>query len=595
MQIPVGLLLLACGLLFSWLTPTRGYHDLNYLPELAVVLSAAAAALVTRQGVSGPVRVSVWPAMLMLWPLCMVLLTLARRLPVYPEMLVAPVVACVAGLLLIGVLDQARAAGQALQCDRILRGTVLTGAVLTAATVLVQARLLPDPTGWVILPPVGIVPFSNFHQRNLAALLMSMGIAALWHLAGVLGGPARWLLGTLGTLVLTLALALTQSRAGVLLPVIGLLCLGPLAQQRADRVAVLARWLGPVLTVVACQILVAWVLQHGPGGAIAPGTHLGGQRLAEGEGLAMRWQIILHGLRQWLDHPVLGGGWGSHPGWLYLHAEQLPWPRYSTHTHNLVTQLLGETGLLGLLPLAAVFGALAGWILRPRTGQANAAPPAFPAAAPHLAFVVVLLLHSMVEYPLWNTYFLLPFVWSVVRLAHGRAPALEWTAGRLSTALRLGGVTLLVGSGVLLWGLMGAIDERLAAQARHAQAGRVDTPPIPVAGQGFFADVVRYADPVTDSRLAVLRRPLGERLALAAPMDWILERLAVDQALAGDAAASATSYVRLCAMYRHRCASVLARLETLSGQAALFVQVRAEVLRRVGVRRPDDYDLPLMR
>lgn len=590
--IPVGLLLLACGLLFAWLTPTRGHHDLNYLPELAVVLSAAAAALVTRPRVSGPVRVSAWPAMLMLWPLCMVLLTLARRVSVYPELLVAPVVACMAGLLLIGVLDQAQAAGQALQGDRILRGTVLTGAVLTAATVLVQARLLPDPTGWVILPPVGIVPFSNFYQRNLAALLMSMGLAALWHLAGARDGAARWLLGTLGTLVLTLALALTQSRAGVLLPVVGLLCLRPLAQGHTDRAAVLARWLGPVLIVVACQLLVAWALQHGPGATIAPGAHLGLQRLAEGEGLAMRWQIMLHGLRQWLDHPVLGGGWGSHPGWLYLHAEQLPWPRYSTHTHNLVTQWLGETGLLGLLPLAAAFGALAGWILRPHAGQTDAVPPA---AAPHLAFVALLLLHSMVEYPLWNTCFLLPFVWSLTRLAQGRAPAPAWTTDRLSTALRLGGATLLVGGGVLLWGLMGAIDERLAAQARHAQAGRIDTPPVPAAGHGFFSDVVRYADPVTDSRVAVLRRPLGERLALAAPMDWVLERLAVDQALTGDSAAAATSYVRLCAMYRHRCPEALARLEALSGQAALFVPIRAEVLRRVGARRPDDYDLPLMR
>lgn len=578
----LALALLAAGLLAAWLAPTRGHHDLNYLPELYVTLAIGAMAVVAAGvRVTGPLRVSVLPMLVLGWLLGCVILTLLRGVAVYPELLAAPVMALGASLLLVTALDRLHAAGQQALSDRVFCGTVLAGALLTAWTVLVQARLLPDMVGWVIVPPIGTVPFSNFYQRNLGALLMSLGVVALWGRHAAAPSVGSWCVRMAGTLVLAFALALTQSRAGVVLPLLGVLCLG------------LGRWRGamvPVLSVAVCQGLVLWVLQHGVVAGTAAEAHLGVQRLAAGEGLSMRLQIMLHGLRQWSDHPVWGGGWGSHPGWLYLHAEHLPWPRYSTHAHQLVSQLLGETGLLGFLPVAAAGLVMAARVLRQRPWQTD------PHAALHVAVVVVLLAHSMVEYPLWNTYFLIPFLWSLVRLtgaASAASSGTEWAQETVARCLRWGGVAFLAAGGLLLWGLLGVVDERLLAQARYTSAGRQVAPS--VLGSSYFSDVIRYADPVTDSRVAVLRRPLGERLAATAPMDWILERLAIDQALVGDAAASATTFVRLCAMYRHRCPDVLARLEALAGRAALFVPVWAEVLPRVRARQQDDYDLPLMR
>jgi len=578
-----ALLLFALGLLAAWLAPTRGHHDLNYLPDLYAVLAVAAMAVAAAcVRVAGPVRVSVLPALLLGWLLICIVLTLLRGVAVYPELLVAPVVALVACLLLVGALDRLRAAGQQVLGDRVFGGTMLAGALLTAWTVLVQARLLPDVGGWVIVPPVGTVPFSNFYQRNLGALLMSLGLAVLW--AWRLAVPTVWIrcVQMVGTLMLALALALTQSRAGVVLPLLGVVCIG------------LGRWRSvvvPVLSVVVCQGLVLWALQHGVAAQTgAAGVHLGTQRLAEGEGLSMRLQIMLHGLQQWADHPVMGGGWGSHPGWLYLNAEHLSWPRYSTHTHQLVSQLLGETGLLGFLPVVSLFLVMAVRILRQRPWQTDSH------ALLHVAVVVVLLAHSMVEYPLWNTCFLMPFVWSLVRLVDMASPGIDCAERSVARCLRWGGVVLLATGGLLLWGLLGVVDERLLAQTRYAHANHADQQVVPpVLGGSFFSDVIRYADPVTDTRIAVLRRPLGERLAAAAPMDWILERLAIDQALTGNPAASATTLVRLCAMYRHRCPEVLARLEALSRQAPLFVPIRAEVLSRTGARPREDYDLPLLR
>jgi len=96
------------------------------------------------------------------------------------------------------------------------------------------------------------------------------------------------------------------------------------------------------------------------------------------------------------------------------------------HTHNIVLQLLVELGLpLGLV----VIGAL-GWALWRLVAQAlrpvDAAPPgAIGAAGARVLLYMVLLvgLHSLLEYPLWYAYFLLPTLafWGLGLAADGGA------------------------------------------------------------------------------------------------------------------------------------------------------------------------------
>lgn len=75
------------------------------------------------------------------------------------------------------------------------------------------------------------------------------------------------------------------------------------------------------------------------------------------------------------------------------------------HTHNLPLQLLVELGL----PLGGVLLTLLLWAL----WRAFAAPAAASAALQRCAamFVLMIGVHSLLEYPLWYAYFLLPLAW----------------------------------------------------------------------------------------------------------------------------------------------------------------------------------------
>jgi O-antigen ligase len=101
-----------------------------------------------------------------------------------------------------------------------------------------------------------------------------------------------------------------------------------------------------------------------------------------------------------MQFPMLGVGFGQF-GW--HHFEMLPLLQadnirgYYNNAHNLVFQLAAETGIAGLLALFASFGI---WIHGLRRVQ--------PSASHWWGYAVlgVLTIHSLLEYPLWYTYFL---------------------------------------------------------------------------------------------------------------------------------------------------------------------------------------------
>jgi hypothetical protein len=578
--------LMALGWLAAWLTPTRGIYDLNLLPDLMAVAGVFAAALVAglAAGPDGPRpwRVS-WPALaLAAVPALAAVLTLARGVLAHPEWLVAPLMAAAAGALTVLLADLAARHDRAAALDRLLARTLVAGALLTAWTVFAQARWVPALSGLVIMPPPEIAPFSNFYQRNLGALMMALGAAML--VAGARGArPAGQAARLLAWVALALAIALTASRAGAVL-----LVAGTVAARAGGPGSSLPRLIGAgvaaALLAWGAEQVVAAVSAH------ATASPSAARRLVEGEGLAMRLQIMAHGLRQWLDHPLLGGGWGSHPAWLLEHAAGLPWPRYSTHTHQLFTQLLGETGLAGVLPLLGVLLVWARRVIGARAWRAG------PQAAGHGAVLLLLGLHSMVEFPLWHAGFLLPWFWSFARLwqiaAPGTTPRGEADAARppVRLAMTAGALGLAASAGLAIFLL-----DRIDLRHEVVTARRADRPMPSIDGHTYFSDVLRYADPVTDSARARWRRELGERLARTSPQDWILTRLAIDQWLDGDPRAAEDTWVRACAMYRHRCDAILAELEALSARVPDLGPVRTRVLERLASRPAQDYDLRLFR
>lgn len=164
-------------------------------------------------------------------------------------------------------------------------------------------------------------------------------------------------------------------------------------------------------------------------------TFGGQQRLAEGDISGSRFRIWADALQLIAAHPWTGVGWGN-----FNFAWSLtPFPNRHTaffdHTHNLPLQLAVELGV----PMALLICGLLLWALWQAWQRALAADPAASAAGRCAVMMIVLIgLHSLLEYPLWYAYFLLPtaFVWG---FALGLPPARRGTPTSQQASKRVSG------------------------------------------------------------------------------------------------------------------------------------------------------------
>jgi hypothetical protein len=206
------------------------------------------------------------------------------------------------------------------------------------------------------------------------------------------------------------AVVLTASRTGLV--GVALLALWGLADRRLSRSS---RWLliaTPVMYAIAWWGMAWWA-------QAAEQTFGGQQRLAEGDISGSRFRVWADALQLIAAHPWTGVGWGN-----FNFAWSLtPFPNRHTaffdHTHNLPLQLAVELGV----PMALLICGLLLWGLWQAWRRALAAAPAASAAGRCAVMMIVLIgLHSLLEYPLWYAYFLLPtaFVWG---FALGLPPA----------------------------------------------------------------------------------------------------------------------------------------------------------------------------
>ena len=212
-----------------------------------------------------------------------------------------------------------------------------------------------------------------------------------------------WGLGALSMALFIWAVVLTASRTGLV--GVALLALWGLADRRLSRPARGLLLATPLLYAAAWWGMAWWA-------QASDHTFGGQQRLAEGDVSGSRFRIWTDALQLIAQHPWTGVGWGN-----FNFAWSLtPFPQRHTaffdHTHNLPLQLAVELGL----PLALVICALLLWALWQAGRRALAATGAASAAGRCALMMVLLIgLHSLLEYPLWYAYFLLPtaFAWGL--------------------------------------------------------------------------------------------------------------------------------------------------------------------------------------
>jgi hypothetical protein len=147
------------------------------------------------------------------------------------------------------------------------------------------------------------------------------------------------------------------------------------------------------------------------------------------------------------QQPWLGVGWGEFNfAWTLTPFPDRP-VAFFDHTHNLPLHLLVELGIpLGLAVLALMLHALwIAWRAARVAAPADAAPGEALLRPAAFAMVLLILVHSLLEYPLWYAYYLLPaaFAFGVCLAAPPAAspPARDGHA----RALLIGAVALMLG------------------------------------------------------------------------------------------------------------------------------------------------------
>jgi O-antigen ligase len=276
-------------------------------------------------------------------------------------------------------------------------GWVLAG-VLNSAIAIVQVFAPAWPDGdWIARSGVPGRAVGNLRQPNhLSSLLLwsTMALACLMQMRR-LGRRTTMALMVL----LVFGVVLTASRTGV----IGVLLLtawGLLDKRLARDVRVLLVCT-PLIYAAGWFVTSEWA-------AMAHATFGGEKRLAEADLSASRFRIWSDTLALIRANPWFGVGFGEFNfAWSLSEMPHRP-VAFFDHTHNLPLQLVVELGL----PLGLALTALLIWSLwhAARRGLQTSGDAG---VAARCACMMLLLigLHSQLEYPLWYSYFLLPAAW----------------------------------------------------------------------------------------------------------------------------------------------------------------------------------------
>ncbi|HEX5126443.1 MAG TPA: Wzy polymerase domain-containing protein [Rhodocyclaceae bacterium] len=231
----------------------------------------------------------------------------------------------------------------------------------------------------------------------------------LW--LGMMSGLYLWLQGRLSSwfalvfaTVFCFFSALSASRA-VLLYTVAVPILALVYWRKSDREE--RSRIGYAVAILAAISIVAqvWVSVGGAGKLLGVASSLG--RLNDAGSNTQRlfdWSVAL---RTSLQHPLLGSGAGTFAWQTALHSIGLPPAsvvRIGENAHNTILNFAAE---FGLLFTAALLVFIALWMRRRLREQPTLEN--FWA----LGILAVIGAHSMVEYPLWYTYFLVPFGFAI--------------------------------------------------------------------------------------------------------------------------------------------------------------------------------------
>ncbi len=392
-----SLILIGLAWVVPFLQPYHGYPLVSFHSEwLAFALGLGAAVALARKESWRDTTVP----MISLAPLGLIMLLglqlLLGRVP-YPEQaLTATLYLAWSTLLMLLAHVLKRELGLA-SIAETLSWFVLGGGLLSVLAGLLQHYQLYPALDFMIMPKVSRAVYGNLGQPNHYAAHVTLGLASTAFLYG--RGRLPGILAAPCVALFLFVLALSGSRSAWLdlgaITVLALLLRRCLHDAPSRRLAVCTLWLVPAF-VAAQWVATLPVLQPEKGVIL---TSL--QRLFEtASGIEARLQLAREAWRMFLEAPVLGAGFGQfswhHFLWSPPADSAAAWGMFN-HAHNLVLQLMAETGLAGA---GLVVGAALYWIAGLRRIALSLEWWWV------LASLAVIAIHSMLEYVLWYSYFL---------------------------------------------------------------------------------------------------------------------------------------------------------------------------------------------
>ncbi|MEO5883583.1 MAG: Wzy polymerase domain-containing protein [Caldimonas sp.] len=353
-------------------------------------------------------------------------------------------------------------------------GLVVAG-ITSSAIGLIQvlAPHLADGD-WIAHASIAGRATGNVRQPNhLSSLLLWSVVAVIWlGEARVIYREIAWMLALLFIEVIVLS----ASRTG-LLGMAALMGWG-LLDRRLSRATRIMLFCSPLAYLALWGLTSVW--SHRTGMAF------GGEARLSGSGLYVsysRYKIWWNSLALIAQHPWLGVGVGEFNFvWTLTPFPDRP-VAFFDHAHNLMLQFAVELGI----PLTLLLLGLMGYALwqAMRNAVADGREPGAKFPMQRAAFVMVMMAatHSLLEYPLWYSYFLLPATFAFGLCLERTDPRDQALAaadrGTVTRPLVLAPMLLILATTLALWDYMrvaiifappadaAPLDKRIAA-GRHS-------------------------------------------------------------------------------------------------------------------------------
>lgn len=299
--------------------------------------------------------------------------------------------------LLLGATISAQPQGaaklsQALATTHWLAG--LVSVILATLQLLGKETLFPDLI--MQMPHEGAIrPYANLGQPNQLALLFCLGLAANWWLYQANKLSAIITIGS--ALLLLWGLAITQSRIGWL--IVPLFAGFVWHCRNNQQFKVISP--GLIWAFGLSYFLLIALLPSITAGLFEVATTSAEEHIGNG---SVRLTLIQQAWQISLNHPWLGAGWYEFGPQQVQNGADFAASNYAQHGHNIVFNFAAE---LGWPITIVIFTTLSYWFYRcclhPFTQKSLSKEIAFATL-----FITAVFIHSLVEFPLWYGYVLIP-------------------------------------------------------------------------------------------------------------------------------------------------------------------------------------------